>query len=74
MDYKEREFCMKNSKSLLPYLLKKLLRLASLLVALCIVTFVLMEKSPIDPVQLMLEQYKSELRTKRKYSRALGIK
>lgn len=41
---------MKNSKSLLPYLFKKLLRLASLLVALCIITFALMEKSPIDPV------------------------
>ena len=50
MDYKERKFCMKNSKSLLPYLFKKLLRLASLLVALCIITFALMEKSPIDPV------------------------
>ena len=30
---------------------KKLFKLITLLVALCIVTFIMLEKSPIDPVQ-----------------------
>ena len=41
---------MKKRKSLVIYLFKKLVRLVSLLVALCIITFALMENSPIDPV------------------------
>lgn len=41
---------MKNNKNLAIYLFKKLIRLASLLVALCVITFALMENSPIDPV------------------------
>ena len=41
---------MKNSKNIGVFLSKKIIRLITLLVALCIVTFVLMELSPIDPV------------------------
>ena len=41
---------MKNSKNIGIFLSKKIIRLITLLVALCIVTFVLMELSPIDPV------------------------
>lgn len=45
-----RNLYMKNRKNLAIYILKKLARLASLLIALCIITFALMENSPIDPV------------------------
>lgn len=41
---------MKNNKKIGVFLGKKFVRLITLLVALCIVTFVLMELSPIDPV------------------------
>ena len=41
---------MKNNKSLGVFIGKKTIRLITLLVALCVVTFVLMELSPIDPV------------------------
>ncbi len=41
---------MKNSKNIGTFLCKKGVRLITLLVALCIVTFALMEISPIDPV------------------------
>lgn len=41
---------MKNSKGIGRFLTKKVLKLITLLVALCIITFVLMELSPIDPV------------------------
>ena len=41
---------MKNN-GLVIFILKKLFKLATLLVALCIVTFVLLEKSPLDPIQ-----------------------
>lgn len=41
---------MKKSNSIGRFLTKKVLRLITLLVALCIITFVLMELSPIDPV------------------------
>ena len=41
---------MKNNKKIGVFLGKKFIRLITLLVALCIVTFVLMELSPIDPV------------------------
>ena len=41
---------MKNSKNIGVFLSKKIIRLMTLLIALCIVTFVLMEMSPIDPV------------------------
>lgn len=41
---------MKNSKKIGTFLCKKGVRLITLLVALCIVTFALMEISPIDPV------------------------
>ena len=41
---------MKNN-GLVIFIFKKLFKLATLLVALCIVTFVLLEKSPLDPIQ-----------------------
>ena len=41
---------MKNNKKIGVFLGKKFIRLITLLVALCIVTFILMELSPIDPV------------------------
>ncbi|MGL5693470.1 MAG: ABC transporter permease [Peptostreptococcaceae bacterium] len=41
---------MKND-SLGIFIVKKLFRLVTLLIALCIVTFVLLEKSPLDPIQ-----------------------
>lgn len=41
---------MGNSKKIGAFLSKKIVKLITLLVALCIVTFVLMELSPIDPV------------------------
>ena len=41
---------MKNKKEILGFILKKFFKLITLLIALCIVTFILMELSPIDPV------------------------
>ena len=38
------------NKGIGKFLTKKVLKLITLLVALCIITFVLMELSPIDPV------------------------
>ena len=38
------------NKGIGEFLTKKVLKLITLLVALCIITFVLMELSPIDPV------------------------
>ena len=42
---------MKNKKEILGFILKKFFKLITLLIALCIVTFILLEKSPLDPVQ-----------------------
>lgn len=42
---------MKNKNELTMFLIKKFLKLITLLVALCIVTFILLEKSPLDPIQ-----------------------
>lgn len=42
---------MKNKNELTLFLIKKFLKLITLLVALCIVTFILLEKSPLDPIQ-----------------------
>ena len=42
---------MKNKKEILGFILKKFFKLITLLIALCIVTFIMLEKSPLDPVQ-----------------------
>lgn len=42
---------MNNSNKIVLFLIKKFLRLITLLVAVCILTFILMEKSPIDPIK-----------------------
>lgn len=42
---------MDNKKGIGKYILTKIIRLATLLIALCIITFCLMEKSPIDPIK-----------------------
>lgn len=42
---------MENKNELTLFLIKKFLKLITLLVALCIVTFILLEKSPLDPIQ-----------------------
>ncbi|MEG2983319.1 MAG: ABC transporter permease [Peptostreptococcaceae bacterium] len=42
---------MKSSNGLVIFVVKKLIRLMTLLVAVCALTFILMEKSPIDPIK-----------------------
>ncbi len=42
---------MKYKNGILSFLVKKLFKLITLLIALCIVTFILLEKSPLDPIQ-----------------------
>lgn len=42
---------MNNPNNIGIFLIKKIIRLATLLVAVCIVSFILMEKSPIDPIK-----------------------
>ena len=42
---------MKNKNNIFIFLTKKFFKLMTLLVALCIVTFIMLEKSPIDPVK-----------------------
>ena len=46
-----KKFIVKNKKEILGFILKKFFKLITLLIALCIVTFILLEKSPLDPVQ-----------------------
>ena len=48
---------MKNKKEILGFILKKFFKLITLLIALCIVTFILLEKSPLDPVQAYVGEY-----------------
>lgn len=45
------EIHMKDKNGIGLFILKKMFKLVTLLVALCIVTFILMEKSPLDPIQ-----------------------
>ncbi|MCG4734472.1 ABC transporter permease, partial [Casaltella massiliensis] len=42
---------MNNPNNIGIFLIKKIIRLATLLIAVCIVSFILMEKSPIDPIK-----------------------